>query len=60
MGETLGIMGEYGVQHVMESLLADLDIMMNVAGCQSVQDIDRGWLESQPKRCSLDEAKSKL
>ncbi len=38
-------MGATGVRHVMKSLLADFDIMMNVAGVQSVDQIDRSWLE---------------
>ena len=36
----LSIMGEPGVRHVMKGLLADLDILMNVAGLKSIQDID--------------------
>ncbi|USW58301.1 Putative FMN-dependent dehydrogenase, alpha-hydroxy acid dehydrogenase, FMN-dependent [Septoria linicola] len=56
----LSIMGEHGVRHVMRSLLADLDIMFNVAGCQSVKDIDRDWLDSQPKGGSLIPEKSRL
>ena len=36
----LSIMGEAGVRHVMKGLLADLDILMNVAGLKSVDDID--------------------
>ncbi|KAI9831430.1 MAG: hypothetical protein M1819_005029 [Sarea resinae] len=35
----LSIMGEYGVRHVMKGLLADLDILMNVAGYTSVDEI---------------------
>lgn len=42
-------MGEHGVRHVMKGLLADLDILMNVAGCQSIDQIHRDWLESHPK-----------
>ena len=56
----LSIMGEHGVRHVMKSLLADLDIMMNVAGCQSIDQINRDWLESQPKAYSLIPERSKL
>lgn len=56
----LSIMGEHGVRHVMKSLLADFDILMNVAGCQSVSQIDRTWLESQPKSYSLIQERSKL
>ena len=53
-------MGEHGVRHVMKSLLADLDIMFNVAGCQSVDQIDRSWLETHAKGQSLIAEKSKL
>ena len=56
----LSIMGETGVRHVMKSLLAELDIMMNVAGCQSVDQIDRSWLESQPKSYSFTRERSRL
>lgn len=49
----LSIMGESGVRHVLRSLLADLDILMNVAGIRSVEDIDRGLLESLPKSYTL-------
>lgn len=34
------IMGEHGVRHVMKGLLADLDILMNVAICQSIDGSD--------------------
>lgn len=37
----LSIMGEHGVRHVIKSLLADLDILMNVAGIQSIDQLDR-------------------
>lgn len=37
----LSIMGEHGVRHVMKSLLADFDILMNVAGFQNISQIDR-------------------
>lgn len=40
----LSIMGEEGVRHVMKSLLADLDILMCVAGFNSVKDFDRSVL----------------
>lgn len=56
----LSIMGEHGVRHVMKSLLADLDIMMNVAGIESIDQLDRSWLESQPKSYSLIQERSKL
>lgn len=54
--EGLSIMGEHGVRHLMKGLLADLDILMNVAGCQSIDQINRDWLESG----SLIPEKSKL
>lgn len=56
----LSIMGEHGVRHVMEALLADLDITMNVAGIQSIDQIDRSYLESQPKGTSMIAERSKL
>jgi isopentenyl diphosphate isomerase/L-lactate dehydrogenase-like FMN-dependent dehydrogenase len=56
----LSIMGEHGVRHVMKSLLADLDILFNVAGIQSVDQIDKSWLESYPKSYSLIQERSKL
>lgn len=37
----LSIMGEHGVRHVLRSLLADFDILLNVAGYQNVHQIDR-------------------
>lgn len=40
----LSIMGEAGVRHVMKSLLADFDILMNVGGFQNVGQIDRSVL----------------
>jgi isopentenyl diphosphate isomerase/L-lactate dehydrogenase-like FMN-dependent dehydrogenase len=56
----LSIMDEHGVRHVMKSLLADLDIMMNVAGCQSVDQINKTWLESHPRNYSFIQERSKL
>lgn len=40
----LSIMGESGVRHVMRSLLADLDILMAVAGFNRVDEFDRSIL----------------
>lgn len=37
----LSIQGEEGVRHVMKSLLAEFDILMNVSGYNSIQDIKR-------------------
>jgi isopentenyl diphosphate isomerase/L-lactate dehydrogenase-like FMN-dependent dehydrogenase len=56
----LSIMGEHGVRHVMKSLLADLDIMFNVAGIQNVKQLDRSWLDSSPKGQSLIAERSRL
>lgn len=56
----LSIMGEHGVRHVMKSLLADLDILFNVAGIQNVGQIDKGWLESYPRSYTLIQERSKL
>lgn len=56
----LSIMGETGVLHVMRSLLADLDILMNVAGFQNIRRITREALETGPKDYSLMNVPSKL
>ncbi|KAG7004611.1 hypothetical protein G7Y79_00024g055610 [Physcia stellaris] len=57
----LSIMGEVGVRHVMRSLLADFDILMNVAGFQNVgQMAEKGVLESYPRSYSLIAQRSKL
>lgn len=56
----LSIMGEQGVRHVLRGLLADLDILMNVAGIQKVADIGKDLLESLPKSYGLISEKSKL
>lgn len=53
-------MGEQGVRHVMKGLLADLDILMTVAGIKSVEDIDKGLLESLPRAYGLLNEKSRL
>ncbi|OTA82989.1 hypothetical protein M434DRAFT_36929 [Hypoxylon sp. CO27-5] len=45
----LGSGGEEGVRHVMKSLLADFDILMNVAGYPDLKGIDRDALDSMPK-----------
>lgn len=45
----LSLDGEFGVRHVMKSLLADFDILMNVAGYNSIKEIDRNALSI----CSL-------
>ena len=37
----LSIMGETGVRHVMKSLLAEWDILLNVAGYKNVDEINR-------------------
>ena len=51
----LSIMGEHGVRHVMKSLLADLDILMNVAGFTSINEIigNREAMESYQRSYTL-------
>lgn len=56
----LSIMGEHGVRHVMKSLLADFDILQNVAGFQNLSQIDRSALESFEANYQLPSDKSKL
>ncbi|GAO51995.1 FMN-dependent alpha-hydroxy acid dehydrogenase [Saitoella complicata NRRL Y-17804] len=55
----LSIQGEFGVRHVMKSLLADFDILMNVAGYPTIKDIDRKALKWMPYGSSYSEG-SKL
>ncbi|KAK7908780.1 hypothetical protein PG985_016083 [Apiospora marii] len=45
----LSAAGEEGVRHVMKALLAEFDILMNVAGYPDLKEIDRDALESLPK-----------
>ncbi|KAH7043837.1 FMN-dependent dehydrogenase [Macrophomina phaseolina] len=56
----LSIMGEHGVRHVMKSLLADFDILLNVSGFQSIEQIDKSALESYQPGYPLLPQKSKL
>lgn len=56
----LSIMGETGVRHVMKSLLADFDILMNVGGFQNIGQIDRSALESYPRAYAMIAERSKL
>ncbi|KAI9158171.1 LOW QUALITY PROTEIN: FMN-dependent dehydrogenase [Paramyrothecium foliicola] len=49
----LSIMGEHGVRHVLKGLLADLDILMCVAGITDIPSIKRDLLDSQGKAYSL-------
>ncbi|OZJ05611.1 hypothetical protein BZG36_01466 [Bifiguratus adelaidae] len=44
----LSIQGEFGIRHVMKSLLAEFDILMNVAGYPSIKDVDRSALRVIP------------
>lgn len=57
----LSIMGETGVRHVMRSLLADFDILMEVGGFRNVEEMmDRSVLESYPKGYAMISERSKL
>lgn len=58
----LSIMGEAGVRHVMKNLLADFDILLNVAGYRNVGEIigNREALERGPKDYPLQPETSKL
>jgi len=57
---SLSIKGELGVRHVMKSLLADFDILMNCAGYQSVDQINRDSIDSLPNSAAMIAEKSKL
>lgn len=56
----LSIKGELGVRHVMKSLLADFDILMNVAGFQSVDQITREHLDSAAVTPTMSSVRSKI
>ncbi|KAI9712615.1 MAG: hypothetical protein M1812_006795 [Candelaria pacifica] len=56
----LSIMGEHGVRHVMKSLLADFDILMNVGGFQNIEQIDKSAIESYPKAYTMISDRAKL
>ena len=45
----LGAGGEEGIRHVVKGLLAEFDIMMNVAGYPDLKGIDGDAIESLPK-----------
>ena len=49
----LSIAGEQGVRHVLKSLLAEFDILMEVAGFQSLEQIDRTAIDSLPNSSNL-------
>lgn len=49
----LSIAGEHGVRHVMKSLLAEFDILLNCAGYRDVSEINRDALQSLPKSSTL-------
>ncbi|RSH91340.1 hypothetical protein EHS25_009639 [Saitozyma podzolica] len=46
----MSIAGEAGVRHVMKSLLADFDILMNCAGARDIEEIRRTRLRPNPGR----------
>jgi isopentenyl diphosphate isomerase/L-lactate dehydrogenase-like FMN-dependent dehydrogenase len=41
------------VRHVLKSLLAEFDILMEVGGFVKVQDIDRSCIDSLPNSSNL-------
>jgi len=45
----LSIAGEVGVRHEMRALLAEFDILMNVAGYPHIEDITRDAIDSLPR-----------
>lgn len=49
----LSIAGEAGVRHVMKSFLAEFDILMEEAGFQSIEQIDRSAIDSLPNTSNL-------
>lgn len=56
----LSIKGELSVRHVMKSLLTDFDILMNVSGFQSVDQITRDSIESLSNSAAMIAENSRL
>jgi isopentenyl diphosphate isomerase/L-lactate dehydrogenase-like FMN-dependent dehydrogenase len=56
----LSIGGEAGVRHVMKGLLAEFDILLNVAGYRNVEEINRDAIRSLPNSSSLIAEKSRV
>jgi isopentenyl diphosphate isomerase/L-lactate dehydrogenase-like FMN-dependent dehydrogenase len=56
----LSIGGEHGVRHVVKSLLAEFDILLNVAGFRNVSEIDRDAIRSLPNTSNLIAEKSRI
>ena len=56
----LSIGGEHGVRHVVKSLLAEFDILLNVAGFKDVSEIDRDAIRSLPNTSNLIAEKSRI
>ncbi|KAF2420018.1 FMN-dependent alpha-hydroxy acid dehydrogenase [Tothia fuscella] len=45
----LSIQGEIGVRHVMRALLAEFDILVNVSGYATLEEIDKEAIDSLPR-----------
>lgn len=56
----LSIAGEDGVRHVMKSLLAEFDILLNVGGYCNVGEIDREAIRSLPNTSNLIAEKARI
>ena len=56
----LSIAGQHGVRHVMKSLLAEFDILLNCAGFRNVSEINRDALKSLPNSSNLISEKSQI
>ena len=56
----LSIGGEHGVRHVVKGLLAEFDILLNVAGFRNVSEIDNDAIRSLPNTSNLIAEKSRL
>lgn len=56
----LSIAGEHGVRHVMKSLLAEFDILLNCSGYRNVSEIDRDAIKSLPNSSNLIAEKSRI
>lgn len=50
---SLSIAGEHGVRHIMKSFLAEFDLLMEEAGFQSIEQINRSAVDSLPNSAHL-------
>jgi isopentenyl diphosphate isomerase/L-lactate dehydrogenase-like FMN-dependent dehydrogenase len=56
----LSIGGEAGVRHVVKGLLAEFDILMNVAGYPDLDEINKDAIDTLPNSANLISEKARI